>query len=320
ADARQLAAAPAGGAGRPLFLPASLVAELEAQAAAVRLQPGILERTDELARVALQQLHRLGLVDAHDRVDPAVVRDLHLHVDAAERGGGQLDLAAIDAIRGRGGDRYGHLVERHGGGQRARGRVRSLGLRLDARALQRLLREQLGIAGGLVHTGGIRFGLLRQGDLSGAGLRLRLQQAGSFARRDRLRRRPRQSLGIVERHHLRFGRIGGRCCRWLRQLRSARRRLVGRDRLFLSEAEQREGLSETLLFDHTGRRVHAVGPVVLRRTTARSLFAARLAKLVLETASFLAWRRLSPGRRLRLGRRGALGRLDRQFEGKAHGG
>src|SRR5690606_37325631 len=60
--------------------------------------------------------------------------------------------------------------------------------------------------------------------------------------------------------------------------------------------------------------------VVLRRTTARSLFAARLAKLVLETASFLAWRRLSPGRRLRLGRRGALGRLDRQFEGKAHGG
>src|SRR5690606_5587911 len=102
-DARQLAPARTGAAGRPLLLPASLVAQLEAQAAAVRLQPCLLERADELARVALQQLHRLGPVDAHDRLDPAVVCDLHLHVDAAERGRRQLALDAVDALRGRGG-------------------------------------------------------------------------------------------------------------------------------------------------------------------------------------------------------------------------
>ena len=80
----------------PLLLVAA--AKLEAEAAAVRLQSGILQGPYQMPCVPPHDLQRLGPVDADDRIDPTIAGELQVHLGLTERFGRELEVRLLHAL------------------------------------------------------------------------------------------------------------------------------------------------------------------------------------------------------------------------------
>ncbi len=71
--------------------------QVEAEAAAVGLEPRIPERLLQLAGAALQLHQGIAAIGGDHGGEAAIVRELKLYIDRAERGGLQLNLDLAEA-------------------------------------------------------------------------------------------------------------------------------------------------------------------------------------------------------------------------------
>src|SRR6185437_8438446 len=119
----------------------TIAAQIEAEAAAVGVEPGIAQRLLELARILLQEIERVGAVGGNHRGQPAVMVDVELDVDGSKARRLQLDLDLVIAGRQRLPEVDRDLLARRKGDerwaqaciarrrQRGRGASRRIGLR-----------------------------------------------------------------------------------------------------------------------------------------------------------------------------------------------
>src|SRR3546814_8929975 len=78
-----------------LLVVLALAAQIEAEAAGIRLHAGLLQSPFEPARVTLQEIERLRALRRDDGAQCAVAGILQLHLDAAERGRVQFDADLV---------------------------------------------------------------------------------------------------------------------------------------------------------------------------------------------------------------------------------